>query len=489
MKLAENIIDYLLGDEQKAITIVYDPKGFLLRTDVCFALEHLGKVHILSGSLLDLRIAYERIPNGCYHGRPVFILRNKSAKIMPDIQEHALVIEEFRLVNYFRWYDIDTLLQKNFDELEYCYRHQASYKLNAQETEAQIQAYHDSPEFHDNAIKTIIEQWDQLFGNVIFDKLDWIPKAADIICQAIEAGCYELFEEHIASVNRKFQLFLKQNYLSSIVTSSCPSKGSPRIVTHVLPFIYKQPYEKKALIVVDGMNIWQAGLLAKSFIEKGYWLKMDYIYAWLPSVTELSRQAIFRGDAPDDNYAQNPSNEQKLFNAFFYHKPIDAASYEYCWGSVKRTKLSTKLFAAVDTTLDNAMHGAKNNAYLFDDTKRWLIDGFIEDVEQLLRDGFVIYITSDHGNVSTKPYKNLPKSTKIGADEAYRYITLSPQASPAQFAEENIGHVIQLDPDSRTFYPIDNEAFSNQPSITHGGTHWLEAIVPFFTIENSGNDQ
>ena len=41
----------------------------------------------------------------------------------------------------------------------------------------------------------------------------------------------------------------------------------PRIVTQVLPFISKQADEKSALVVVDGMNYWQALLLTRSLEE------------------------------------------------------------------------------------------------------------------------------------------------------------------------------------------------------------------------------
>ena len=63
------------------------------------------------------------------------------------------------------------------------------------------------------------------------------------------------------------------------------------------------------------------------------------------------------------------------------------------------------------------------------------------------------------------------------------YITLSEHADAAQFEQSYFGHIQKLFDDERTYYAVDREIFSSQTDVvTHGGSHFLEVIIPFFTI-------
>lgn len=61
--------------------------------------------------------------------------------------------------------------------------------------------------------------------------------------------------------------------------------------------------------------------------EKGIEPVDNICYAWMPSITKLSRQALFRGDMPRDSYVQNPKNESKLW--FDYWKNGKFLSQQY----------------------------------------------------------------------------------------------------------------------------------------------------------------
>lgn len=483
INLIHDISRHLLGEEHPhLLTICYDPQGFLLRTDIQLALEADGRMHLTTGSLFDLRIAYEQIPQHLQPGRLVFVLRDQSLRIMPDIRQDAYILENFQLKTFFRWYDLPTLSSLSLEELQYCYAHQASYRLTATDTQRKVEEYHQSEQYRKDMMRSLLNQWDQLFAQQTFNRLDWVRPVADIIRKAIQAECYDILQDKIENLNNIFQAYIRQNY-ELIIHSAVPSKA-PKCVTHVLPFIHKQPAERKAMIVVDGMNIWQASLLLNALREQPLIsTTVDYIYSWLPSVTNLSRQAIFRGKEPTFNYAQSPQNESRLLDDFFEHKSVSKSQVQYMHGgTLDGWNNSTKFLAYVDLTLDEAMHAAKNNGYLFDDTQRWLTEGIVDSINHLLDDGFAIYITADHGNIYTKPYQRLAQGEKLGADDTTRHIILPSQADPAIFAEEHLGHVMQLPAAPNTFYPVSNEAFANQPAIAHGGTHWLETLVPFITI-------
>lgn len=485
MRLIDDILSRLTSDKSKRLTIVFDTREFLLRTDVRMALEEYGKVNIQTGNALQLRIACEKVYGNSELRHTVFVTRNSSIQIMPDIYERAIVINDFDLKDYCRWYDVEYLLQCNLEEIDYCYQHKASYKYTTAETTEIIKRYRSSESYKDNVIRAIISQWNQLFANVVFQDLHWLPSAADIICQAIAADCYELLDEHINHLNDQFQAFLRSNYFANIVNSTLSTKISPRVVTQVLPFIHAHHAEKKALIVVDGMNVWQGTMLVKKLKEEATNnVRLAYTYSWIPSVTELSRQAIFRGANPVPGYIQSPNNEEKLFVDFLKRRHLQNVNISYMHGTMDGISSNIKWLAFVDTTLDDAMHSANHNGYLYDDTKRW-VEEFQENIETLLNQGFTIYITSDHGNVYTKPYKRLKQYERVGAEGSHRYISLPQQANPQLFHSEHGSHVMQLEPNSSTFFPVRNLAFANDSSITHGGTHLLEVIVPFITLSRS----
>ena len=130
------------------------------------------------------------------------------------------------------------------------------------------------------------------------------------------------------------------------------------------------------------------------------------------------------------------------------------------------------------------MHSANNFKYLYDDTMRWVKDSsIVSDIQKLLANGFKVFITSDHGNIETSPFRAFSQADKAGAISDRRYITLSEHADAAQFEQSYFGHIQKLFEDERTYYAVDREIFSSQTDIvTHGGSHFLEVIIPFFTI-------
>ena len=71
--------------------------------------------------------------------------------------------------------------------------------------------------------------------------------------------------------------------------------------------------DKVALVVIDGMSYWQYLLLKRelSFLEIG--TDDNQILSWIPSITKLSRQAIFRGESPVIEYNQSPKSESSLW--------------------------------------------------------------------------------------------------------------------------------------------------------------------------------
>ena len=213
-------------------------------------------------------------------------------------------------------------------------------------------------------------------------------------------------------------------------------------------------------------------------------LKYECIYSWLPSITELSRQAIFRASRPANWYIQNPQSEERLWREYWESKKLPKFQQFYQHSGSLDVENSIIKLAYVSTDLDEKMHASENFYYLYDNTKRWVDDKpFLENIKYLLDSDFKLYITTDHGNIETVPYRKLEGSDKLGANDiSLRHITIPEEAEKTLFEAQYAEHFMQIDENSRTYFAIKNETFTNKNAgITHGGTHWLEVLIPFIT--------
>ena len=481
-KLITDIIDKLFGNSQKSTVVVLNRDGFLERNDVVMALEY-AQVEFVKGNSLDLRIQWETEWKHNQSKKLLFLMQDEF-EIMEDIQQEIEYFS-FQIRSMFRFYHWDTIKNESLSALEWLYSQPQLVPLDEIKTRNIVSEYGNTVNKIDEAMQEVKLNWNNLMAKPNLNRpSDWMSEASRLLLKALEMERWHEMQGLIETTNEFFQDFLKKRYVN-IMASTC-GKEAPRIVSHILPFISKQENEKSALIVVDGMNYWQSILLGNS-LEEHFHVRLQYecIFSWLPSITELSRQAIFKASRPSDMYAQNPQSEEKLWRQYWETKRLPSFQQFYQHSGSLAVENSVTRLAYVLTDLDEKMHASDNFYYLFDSTKRWVEDEqFLENIQLLLNLGFKIYITTDHGNIETVPYKRLAGSDKLGANNiSNRHITLPEEADKALFEAEYAGHLLQIDETGRTYYAIGQEALSNKNSgVTHGGTHWLEVLIPFITV-------
>lgn len=481
-KLTQAIYDKLFVPGGKRFVVALNRDGVLLSDEVKTALMQEFSVEVCGGDSLDLRIVREtKVRQGI--GKVLFVATD-TLDILEDIENECEQIV-FQFKTFFPHQSWEVIKQQPYAKLCKAYEHPGYYSFDDSCEEKVLSERGPkemNPEEQYNLVKL---SWSMNKDRINFNKpTEWMDIAAEKILKVIELEKWNEFAPEIKAVNDMFLEFLKENYIS-IVSSTCGTKY-PKIVTQVLPFISKQKDEKVALVVVDGMNYWQALLLTRSLEERlGVKSKYDCIYAWLPSVTELSRQAIFRGDTPYEDYVQSPANEAKLWKTFWNSKRIPEYEQYYQHSGVIEEEHSVKKVGYVVVDLDEKMHASEDFMYLYDNTKRWVKDEqLLANIKHLVDGGYKIYITTDHGNIETTGYRRLDSRDKLGADLSNRHITIPKEADKGIFEAQYDGHLCQVDKSSRTYYAVDKEAFCSTPkSVTHGGTHWLEVLIPFITIE------
>jgi len=481
-KLIADIITKLFDDNRRRVVVMLNRDGFFDRDDVVTALQY-AQVEFAKGNSLDLRILWETNWKNSQEKKCVFLMQEEF-EIMEDIRRETEFFS-FQTRSMFRFYHWDTIKNESLSKLEWLYNQRQLVPLDEIKTRDIVSDYGFTENKVDEVMQGVKIDWKQLMSRPNYNKpSEWMQAASRLMIKALEFERWHEMEDLIEGTNDFFQDFLKKRYVN-VVASTCPSEA-PRIVTHVLPFINKQENEKSALVVIDGMNFWQSILLGNS-LEEHFHVRLKYecIYSWLPSITELSRQAIFRASSPSDLYIQSPQSEEKLWREYWESKKLPKFQQFYQHSGSLVVENSVTKLAYVSTDLDEKMHASENFYYLYDNTKRWVDDKyFLENIKQLLDLGFTLYITTDHGNIETTPYRRLDVSDKLGANNiSLRHITLPEEADKALFEAQYEDHFVQIDENSKTYFTIGKETFTNKNAgVTHGGTHWLEVLVPFITV-------
>lgn len=482
ISLIQDIKSKLFVNEERHIVVVSNPDGFLKTQAAIDAFADFD-VDLRIGDSLDLRVLYETEYRTLRDKSLFLFVMREDFEVLDDLA-HEVDAVTFQMRSFFRRYPWEVIRELPLAILEKLYRDTPSYQFSTEETTARINSY-IIPENPEPAAKRDLagELNNVLKGMSLYKAGESMERVSDIMLDALESERWEDISPVVDVFNVNFQRFLESSY-SSIISSGC-GVSAPKIVTHVLPFIKKQPEQNTALVVIDGMNYWQSRIFTKAIKDNlGLNSHTDCIFSWIPSTTEMSRQAIFRGDFPDIDYNQNPSSERSLWKAFWKENHCADFQIDYQHAGLINEEHSVTRMAYVEVRLDELMHACSNYYYLYDATKRWVReDQLLRNIKHLRERGYKIFVTTDHGNIGAIPYKRLPGQNKLNANFSYRHITIPPEADKQIFENEHSGHLWQIDTKSRTYFAAGNECFDSEPGVTHGGTHWMEVLIPFITIE------
>jgi hypothetical protein len=480
-RLIQHIAESLKSYSKKVI-LVENNDRFLYRSDVQDAFGLLG-IEITNGTNTEQRIRFEmKEPDGL-----LVLLSQDNSNYLEDIRKRAIAIE-FSLANYLPSYHIPSLLELDLLTLDELFKNQPLIGLNRKETQDFIVKIKEESTSVDSDF-SIDEILETLNSQLREEVVNW-----SVVCRLIAEGIsmsigkpqYEALLSHINTINSVFQETLQQSY-HQIKNSSAVKK--PRIVSKILDYLnFNFRDEKIALVVVDGLALWQYELLRNELPGNKH---EEIIYSWLPSITQLSRQAIFRGDSPHTDYRQGPTSEDKLwrtywkergcheFEVVYQHEKIDLSNIE----------LVSKL-AIVFKDLDEKMHGSTDYVDLLVLTKNWIERSNVNQVvENLLSKGFTVFLTSDHGNIQAKGWRGLQGREKLGTNisgsRSQRHIEYSEKWLADEFFANNPELESSIIMENQSIYFKTDLSFSNKESlVSHGGAHLLEVLIPFIEIKN-----
>ena len=287
---------------------------------------------------------------------------------------------------------------------------------------------------------------------------------------------------------------------------SLPVVKAPVMVHHVpryLSMMRGKGEAKVALLVFDGLAVDQWIQIRESIIKKSLPISFEEnsCFAWLPTLTSVSRQALFSGLKPREfaDTIETTAQEPALWSRFWQDHGLRANEVLYR-KSIKRTDQleelgvavanpSTKVAGIVIDTIDEIVHGAAlGKRGIANQIASWCESGFVEELFTLLLDkGFSIYLTSDHGNVEAlgqgRPNQGVAPEHRGERVRTYRNETLAAEslASTENAYRLNIAglpaNYLPLFAGGRTaFVP------SGEQIVVHGGVSLEELIVPFIKI-------
>lgn len=485
--MAKTLIQHIAGDFKNKgprVFLVENNDRFLFRNDVNLELKKHG-IAVNYGTKIEQRIQFETREKE----EILFLLSTNNSDYLEDIKTNSFSIE-FNISNYLGGFHIPTLVQVELDVLDQLFSQEQLIGLNKHETVKFIKNIQVEDTKKKVTLFDIKEFTSNLENLLNENKINWY-----VVSKLISEGLLKTigtpeFDGLYKLVNLANQYFQKELDLNFQQTKNSSAIKKPRIVSKILDYLaFNYTDQKVALIVIDGLAFWQYELLNQRLpVNKDEGL----IYSWIPSITQLSRQAIFRGGNPQTGYRQGPINEDKLWFNFWKSKGLKKHEIVYQHEKVDFSNLnSVSKLALVFKDLDDKMHGSTDYIDLLTLTKNWVERSRIDQiVKELIEKGFNVFLTTDHGNLQSKGWRGLNGREKLGANasgsRSERHIEYSEKFLQEEFLGNNPDITDSVVIEEQAIYFKNDLSFSNKDVlVTHGGAHLLEVLIPFVKINHA----
>lgn len=215
-------------------------------------------------------------------------------------------------------------------------------------------------------------------------------------------------------VDAAFALWLARRYAGLINLPPVPP-----VMLHHLPRLLARQMDdnggcKVALLVVDGLSLEQWLVMREELVPQRPHLifRENVVFAWVPTITQVSRQAIFAGKPPFyfPKSIQTTDKEPALWMQFWVDHGLSQNQVVYARGlgdgsldSVEEllSHPQARVAGLVIDKVDKIMHGMELGAAgMHNQIRQWAQQPYLANLlDLLLAKGFCIFLTSDHGNI------------------------------------------------------------------------------------------
>lgn len=272
---------------------------------------------------------------------------------------------------------------------------------------------------------------------------------------------------------------------------------------HLARFASESREQKAALVVVDGLAIdqWCAVREELRSLDGGLQFREDAIFAWAPTLTSVSRQAIFSGKVPIyfPDSINSTGTEFSHWTRFWADRGFKRSQVAYAKGLGEDSSLdklretiddpAIRILGLVVDKVDKIMHGMELGAAgMHNQIRQWVREGFLPRLLQLLQEnGFAVVLTSDHGNVEAvgcgSPSQGVLADTRGERVRVYESETLR-RSCLDEFPSAVCWPSIGIPEDYLPLMAPHGTAFVAQGkrTVAHGGVSLRELVVPFVTL-------
>jgi len=279
----------------------------------------------------------------------------------------------------------------------------------------------------------------------------------------------------------------------------------PRYIASVLESSDGGRTEKKvALLLLDGLALDQWIVLRKVLEQQQPQVRFheEAAFAWIPTITSVSRQAAFAGKPPIyyPGSIHTTDKEAMLWTQFWLGKGFTQAEVGYAKGLGEETSLGTveevlsqpkvRIAGFVIDTVDKIMHGMQlGTAGMHNQVRQWAEQGFMVRLLDLLFDhGFGVVLTSDHGNIEAVGIGR-PSEGAV-ADLRGERVRVYPDRILRTGVKTQFPNTIEWPPLAlpEDYLPLiapGRSAFIREGEriVGHGGISLEEVVIPFIRIE------
>ena len=314
----------------------------------------------------------------------------------------------------------------------------------------------------------------------------------------------ERFRRIGSALNTNFTNWLTNHYTSLI---NLPPTN-PAMLHHV-PRCMARELEygtniKLALVVVDGLSLDQWVTIKQVLHQQNpnIIIRESATFAWIPTLTSLSRQAVFSGKSPIyyPMSIDTTNKEINLWRQFWEDIGLSRQQISYQRnlrdGNVNEVldeTLSldrTKVIGLVVDKVDKIMHGMQLGADgMHNQIKQWCKGGFLSSlIGYLLDNDYQVWLTSDHGNIECQG-KGRPSEGVIAETRGER-VRVYPTTELRDSVVKTLTFGIKWNPIGLppNYFPLvaeGSDAFVKEGEniVAHGGISMEEVIVPLVIFE------
>jgi hypothetical protein len=305
-----------------------------------------------------------------------------------------------------------------------------------------------------------------------------------------------------AEVDARFAVWLSKRYAGLVNLPPVP----PVMLHHMPRFLARQMEDRSAkiaLVLVDGLSLDQWFVVRESLATRQpNWVFREHsIFAWIPSITSVSRQAAFAGKPPlfFPNSIQTNDRESALWTQFWadqgllpnevvYARGLGDGSLEDISDALAHPK--ARIAGLIIDKVDKIMHGMELGlAGMHNQVRLWSQQPYLSSLlDMLFSRGFHIYLTSDHGNVEAtgcgRPAEGAVADLHGQRVRVYSDVILRSKVKE-RFAAALEWEPIGLPNDYLPLIAGGRQAFVGEADhiVSHGGISVEEIIVPLIEVE------